>query len=157
MRLRVSGEQTGNTYNLQAVMGATVSGAGIAHHELMNHFAEAICAMDTMRTSDVREALTQALGEAVMVDAAAVIAAFNAYPRMADATGIPLEDAKREATASLRAELGLDAFKAGSPIVVYIHGGAWTRSSKTHVSYPAEAFIGDRFRSTRSMIPPNVA
>ncbi len=31
---------------------------------------------------------------------------------------------------------------AGGPIVVYIHGGAWTRSSKNHVSYPAESFVG---------------
>ncbi len=39
----------------------------------------------------------------------------------------------------------LDLFpapRAGAPIVVYIHGGAWTRSSKNHVSYPAESFVG---------------
>ncbi len=39
----------------------------------------------------------------------------------------------------------LDVFPAatsGSPIVVYSHGGAWTRSSKNHVSYPAESFVG---------------
>ena len=37
----------------------------------------------------------------------------------------------------------LDLFPApiaGGPIVVYIHGGAWTRSSKNYVSYPAESF-----------------
>jgi hypothetical protein len=50
------------------------------------------------------------LGEAAMMDAAAVIAAFNAYPRIADATGIPLEDAKVAASATLRAQLGLEAF-----------------------------------------------
>ena len=39
----------------------------------------------------------------------------------------------------------LDVFPApaqGAPIAVYIHGGAWTRMSKNHVSYPAEAFVG---------------
>ena len=44
-----------------------------------------------------------------MVDAAAVIAAFQAYPRIADATGIPLEDAKETVTGPLRDELGLEA------------------------------------------------
>ena len=44
-----------------------------------------------------------------MVDAAAVIASFNAYPRAADATGIPLEETKAALTADLRAALGLDA------------------------------------------------
>ena len=48
------------------------------------------------------------MGEAAMIDAAAVIAAFNCYPRVADATGIPLEEAKAAATATMRAELGLD-------------------------------------------------
>ena len=43
-----------------------------------------------------------------MVDAAAVIAAFNCYPRVADATGIPLEETKAAATEAMRAELGLD-------------------------------------------------
>lgn len=38
----------------------------------------------------------------------------------------------------------LDVFPAstaGAPIVVYSHGGAWTRTSKNHVSYPAESFV----------------
>jgi arylformamidase len=39
----------------------------------------------------------------------------------------------------------LDIFPAarkGAPIVVYIHGGAWTRNSKEHSSYFAETFVG---------------
>ena len=39
----------------------------------------------------------------------------------------------------------LDFFPAsspGAPVVVYIHGGAWTRTSKSHVSYQAESFVG---------------
>lgn len=39
----------------------------------------------------------------------------------------------------------LDIFPAsvsGAPIVVYIHGGAWTRMHKDHASYQAEAFVG---------------
>lgn len=38
----------------------------------------------------------------------------------------------------------LDIFPAltqRAPIAVSIHGGAWTRMSKNHVSYPAEAFV----------------
>lgn len=38
----------------------------------------------------------------------------------------------------------LDIFttdKANAPVVVFIHGGAWTRQSKEMVSYPAEAFV----------------
>ena len=48
------------------------------------------------------------MGEQALVDAAATIAAFNAYPRMADSTGIPLESSKEEITQELRVELRLD-------------------------------------------------
>ena len=39
----------------------------------------------------------------------------------------------------------LDVFPAaapGSPMVVYMHGGAWTRSDKANESFMAEAFVG---------------
>lgn len=39
----------------------------------------------------------------------------------------------------------LDIFPVGAdgaPVVVYIHGGAWTRSHKDFASYQAEAFVG---------------
>jgi hypothetical protein len=45
-----------------------------------------------------------------MVDAAAVIAGFDAITRVADGTGIPLEAPKAEATADWRAKLGIDAY-----------------------------------------------
>jgi hypothetical protein len=95
------------------VMGDNVTASGLPHGELMNEFVEAICARDTARTAKARQAIVDILGESAMVDAAAVIAAFNAYPRMADATGIPLEDAKEAATVEMRQELGLNALDNG--------------------------------------------
>ena len=53
------------------------------------------------------------LGEPAMIDAAAVVAVFQAVVKIADATGIPLEDAKAEISAGFRADLGLDAYSAG--------------------------------------------
>ena len=50
------------------------------------------------------------LGPAGLVDAAGVIGLFNAIDRIADATGIPLEPEKAEASADFRAALGLDRF-----------------------------------------------
>jgi hypothetical protein len=57
-----------------------------------------------------RETVIQALGPAAMVDAAAVIAGFDAITRVADGSGIPLEDQKAIATESWRRTLGIDAF-----------------------------------------------
>ena len=55
-----------------------------------------------------RTALIDAAGIDAFVDAAGVTASFNSVVRIADATGIPLEESKRERSADVRAELGID-------------------------------------------------
>jgi len=55
----------------------------------------------------------------------------------------------------------LDVFPAGdfgSPVVVYIHGGAWTRTHKDTNSFQAEAFVaaGATFVSVHFGLVPNV-
>lgn len=52
------------------------------------------------------------LGDAAFVDACATVASFNAVVKIADGTGIPLEDWKAERTQDIRAELDIDAFRA---------------------------------------------
>ena len=113
----MSGQDTGQDYDLREVtegVGDGATAATIPHGALMNAFCEAIIARDLPRVADVRTRILEAAGEAAMVDAAAIIAAFNAYPRAADATGLPLEDKKAELTAPLRAELGLDALNVAA-------------------------------------------
>ncbi|MBT3334177.1 MAG: hypothetical protein HOK21_19315 [Rhodospirillaceae bacterium] len=111
----MSGQQTGNDYDLDLVMGGDVADSGLPHGGLMNDFVEAVCARDTDRTAQARTVIVETLGEAAMVDAAAMIAAFNAYPRMADATGIPLEDGKAIATLKMRQELDLETINNAAP------------------------------------------
>ena len=72
MRLRVSGQQTGNDYDLDLVMGGDVADSGLPHGGLMNDFVEAVCARDTDRTAQARTVIVETLGEAAMVDAAAM-------------------------------------------------------------------------------------
>ena len=50
------------------------------------------------------------MGAAALVDAAAIVATFNAIDRVADSTGIPIEDGKAAATADVRAALGINSF-----------------------------------------------
>ena len=58
-------------------------------------------------------ALDGSEGEAALVDAAGVIALFDAIDRVANATGIPLEDWKARSTEDVRAAIGIDAFAQG--------------------------------------------
>ncbi len=108
----MSGTETGDDYDLTAVTNG--GDAAMPHGGELNAFVEAIIARDPAAVAATRAAVVEAMGAAAMVDAAATVAAFNAYPRAADATGIPLEDAKREVTADLRQELGLDALEVAA-------------------------------------------
>ena len=78
--------------------GSTSGDGGIAHGAMLMAFGEAVLGADDTRLAAARAAVRQALGEAGLVDAAGVVGLFNAIDRIADATGIPLEDWKGSST-----------------------------------------------------------
>lgn len=106
--LRASGQHAGEPLQLGGALEGDGSDTGVPHGALLVEFGEAMLGADEPRRQSAREALHAALGPEALVDAAAVVASFNAVVKLADASGIPLEDFKAEATADLRAELGLE-------------------------------------------------
>ena len=102
-------------YDLNAVTHdeghAEKEGAGVPHGALLLRFAEAVLSADAKTLAQARHELRDALGDAAFCDAAATVASFNAVVKLADGTGIPLEDYKEEATKDLRADLGLDRLR----------------------------------------------
>ena len=111
MRLRVSGQQTGLEYQLNSIIDGEPKGSGLPNNVILNAFVESISDRDISKINSARSAIVKEMGEQAMIDAAATIAAFNAYPRMADSTGIPLEDAKKKLTAEMCEELGMEKFQ----------------------------------------------
>ena len=111
MLLRGSSEHTGETYDYAAIRGA--GGGGIAHGAVLIEFAEAVLGDDDARLGRARDGFAAAMGPAAMIDGAAVVAIFESAVRIADATGIPLEDYKASASVALRATLGIDAYPGG--------------------------------------------
>ncbi len=95
------------------MVGAAVGDGGIPQGTLLVEFAEAVLDDDDESLARARLRLTEALGTDGLVDAAAVVANFNAIDRIADATGIPIDAERVELTADLRAELGIDVFAEG--------------------------------------------
>jgi hypothetical protein len=81
---------------------------GVPHAAELVEFGEAMITGDAARRRAARESVHNTLGPLALVDAASVVASFNAVVKVADATGIPLEDFKADATKDLRAELGLE-------------------------------------------------
>jgi len=88
------------------------AGGGVPCGELLVAFSEAVVAREADSLREIRSRIASELGEAALVDAAAVAALFNAIDRVADSTGIPLEDDKSRASTDFRADLGIDHFKA---------------------------------------------
>jgi len=112
--LRASGVTHNRAYDLEAVTGGAQSDGGVPHGRLLVAFAEPVLGDDEAALIRTRAALSEAIGAAGLVDAAGVVGLFNAIDRVADATGIPLEAEKTEASADFHATLGLDRFGVGA-------------------------------------------
>ena len=67
--------------------------SGIPHAAALAEFAEAVVRRQATRTAAARSRLRRELGDAAFVDAAAVVAAFHGFVRIADAIGIPYKTA----------------------------------------------------------------
>jgi hypothetical protein len=106
--LRGSGRHSGTDYRFEGIMDGN-GGSGVACEAELLAFADAaLDAGDGL--AEARRAVAARLGTQGMVDAAAVIAGFDAITRVADGSGIPLEPPKAEATAEWRASLGIDDY-----------------------------------------------
>lgn len=95
--------------DLAAIGGAETDG-GVVHGRELAAFAEAVAYDDETAIAAARDAVTATLGPDAMVDAAAVAATFNAIDRVADSTGIPIDEERLDPSADFRAALGIDAF-----------------------------------------------
>jgi hypothetical protein len=83
----------------------------IPHAAALVAFAEAVVSRVPSRIAEARKPLLSVLGEAAFVDAAAVVAAFHGFVRIADATGIPYTSAAGgQDLPALREEAGINAF-----------------------------------------------
>ena len=106
MLLRGSGEHTGDDYDLTAIVNDGTVDGGVAAGAALAAYADAFFE-DGARFAAARDRLKIEVGEEASVDAAAILAIYDAVVRIPAATGIPLEEAKAEMSADLREELHL--------------------------------------------------
>lgn len=109
MLLRASSEAIGGKAAIEGAIGAAEGDGGVPSGAAMVRFSEAV----TRASSDVeasRRALLDELGTAGFVEVAATVGIFNGLVRVADSTGIPLDDVSRKISAGFRDALGLGQF-----------------------------------------------
>ena len=109
--LRVSANATNTEIDLQSVVGDEAAAAqGIPYGTELMRFAEALAQRDDAGLTSCREALRAKAGDAVLVDAAGVAANFQRMVRIADSTGIPVDDMQNELGQEVREKLALERF-----------------------------------------------
>ena len=92
------------------MIGKADGDGGIPDGALLAAFAEAAVGDDADALAEARSAVLQALGAEALADSCGVAATFNAIDRVADATGIPIDDKRIEVSADLRERLGINRF-----------------------------------------------
>lgn len=113
MLLRVSGEMTGQVIDVGGIVSDDVR-LGLDHDETLNALVEATLGVDDDALEQVRSTVIEQMGATSLVDAAGVIANFMQMDRIADGTGIPLDKPFVEASAGVRAELGIDSMDSAA-------------------------------------------
>ena len=84
--------------------------SGVEHGTLLVAFAEAMAGENDDALTHVRHALIEVLNPAAMVDAAGVVSNFERMVRIADATGIQLDERMQTLSQEVRDALHLERF-----------------------------------------------
>ena len=93
--LRASGKHVGEEFDLEAIVDGSID-SGVPHGYLFCEFVEAALSDDPGRLNRARGAVLGTLGPKALVDAAGAVASFNAVVKVADGSGVVVEDLKVE-------------------------------------------------------------
>jgi DNA-binding phage protein len=111
--LRVSATATNTTIDIQGISGdASAAAQGIEHGPELMRFAESLARRNEPELTAARRNLLEVAGPGVLVDAAGVAANFQRMVRIADSTGIPVDNLDNPLSQQIRADLGLDTFSS---------------------------------------------
>ncbi len=110
MLLRGSGEKTGEAFNLAGVTGASDDAIGVPDEALLLELTDAIISRNADDIERLRTAAVETLGAQAALDAIAVASGFNGITKVANATGIPLDDNTAATTVELRVVTGIDDY-----------------------------------------------
>ncbi len=117
--LRASAQRTNTAVNIQGIGGDLDSAdQGIEFGAQLMQFAEAVAKRDQETLPTARQALLDAAGPAVLVDAAGVAANFQRMVRIADPIGIPYDNLESEMARQVQDELNLTAYPSAQHAMI---------------------------------------
>ena len=110
MALRESVQADDKEDGLDVVTGRSTGDAGVPHGDFLIDMADAVARWHWDDVAALRHRGIDTVGPDATRDAIRVAAGFNGITRVADAIGIRLDSRTANASAGLRAKIGIDAF-----------------------------------------------
>ncbi len=111
MMLRASVQDTGDEFELTSLSGAQAEGT-VPHQKLLLAFAEAVVLKDEAAATELRPTLVESLGPAGYLDACSAVAGFHGFSRVADASGIQLDERYLADAEDVKAQTGVREYAA---------------------------------------------
>ena len=118
MLLRASSQLENGHYDVNSVTSDSID-PGVPHGEWLRALTEAAINGDWLTLAEIRPRAEEAMGLQQTLDALTVAAAFNGITRVADATGIPLDQNTADTTGQMREETGIQRFEYGEKSARY--------------------------------------
>lgn len=118
MLLRASSHNENGNYDLSSVT-SDEGDPGVPYGQWLRALTEATIRGDWLALAEIRPKAEAAMGQQQTIDALTVAAAFNGITRVADATGIPLDDNTAQTTADMREAVGIQRFEYGEKSARY--------------------------------------
>ena len=109
MLLRESGEQQKLNLALDSITTGAVN-LGVENETILLKIAEAVYKSNPQEMARCRDEAIAIIGARATVDAIGVAAAFNGITKIANATGLPLDESTASTTQALRTDTGIDRF-----------------------------------------------
>lgn len=109
MLLRASSEREQGDYNVFSVTDDKID-PGVPNGTVLRQITERVIRGDWLGLAEYRDNAVKLIGAQQVVDVCVVAAAFNGITRVADCTGIPLDENTSATTQQLREQTGIQAF-----------------------------------------------
>ena len=99
-----------HAYDLRGIMDPSVP-TGVKHENHINALIECIVHSKWLELGELRQKADSIMGRQAVIDTLIVAAGFNGIIRVAEATGIPLDDKVKDITREMREDMGINRFE----------------------------------------------
>lgn len=110
MLLRASGDRNNESYNLDSVTAEEIADLGVINGAFLMALAAAVYSQDLDTLADIRKRGLDILGERGIADAMGIASGFNGITKVANGTGLPLDESTKVVTGELRTDTGIDEY-----------------------------------------------